>query len=403
MRVPFVVRYLAYFIVVAALLSSCKAGRSIVTTSPYESIPPPDTLIIIPDTVETVEIPAPDTVKLQVFRLLKDTLEITGVGDIMMGTNFPDKSYLPFGNGEHLWKDVNEFLNSGDVTFGNLEGVILDSGGTQKTCSNPAVCYLFRTPERLASNLTVAGFDVMSLANNHAGDFGDVGRFNTMRVLDSLGIHFAGLKQRPFTTFIRDGMRYGFAAFAPNVGTVSIHDQDNARAIVAHLDTISDVVIVSFHGGAEGSAHQNMTRQTEYYYGENRGNIYQFAHALIDAGADVVFGHGPHVVRAIEVYNDRFIAYSLGNFCTYARFNLRGENGIAPAIKVFTDSEGKFLFARVGSFVQRGEGGPSVDPKLGAVRTLQRLQKEDFPELNMQIGDDGLIFMKSQKASQMSE
>lgn len=405
MRSTFAVRNLGLIFAAIALLSSCKTGKVITGAfpQPQDSIPAPDTAVVIPDTLEIAEEPVPDTVELQVFRLLKDTLEITGVGDIMMGTNFPDESYLPPDNGEGLWQDVKEFLKSGDVTFGNLEGVILDSGGTQKRCSNPDVCYLFRTPERLAFNLVEAGFDVMSLANNHAGDFGDEGRRNTMRVLDSLGIHFAGLLQCPFTTFVRDGMRYGFAAFAPNTGTVSIHDLANAKAIVAHLDTISDVVIVSFHGGAEGAAHQNMTRQTEYYYGENRGNIYQFAHEMVDAGADIVFGHGPHVARAIEVYNDRFIVYSLGNFCTYARFNLRGENGIAPAIKVFTNHEGKFLYARIGSFIQRGEGGPKVDPQNGAVRTFQRLQREDFPELDLHIGEDGLVWMKSREASLLEE
>lgn len=402
MRSPLASRYLIVIAVCVLLLSSCKTGKTILS-----SYPPPqdtvtavaDTLVIPADTLRTVEPPVPDTVELQVYRVLKDTLEITGVGDIMMGTNFPDESYLPSGNGEDLWREVAGFLNRGDVTFGNLEGTILNEGGTQKKCSNPDVCYLFRTPERLASNLLTAGFDVMSLANNHAGDFGDEGRENTMRILDSLGIFHAGLLQRPFVTFMKEGMRYGFAAFAPNTGTVSIHDLENARSLVAHLDSISDVVIISFHGGAEGAAHQNMTRQTEYYYGENRGNIYEFAHAMVDAGADIIFGHGPHVVRAIEVYNERFIAYSLGNFCTYARFNLKGENGVAPVVKVFTDSSGKFLFGQVIPFVQEGEGGPVADPKRKAILTLQRLQREDFPETGLTIGDDGFIFTKDLKVS----
>ncbi|KKK93514.1 hypothetical protein LCGC14_2692140, partial [marine sediment metagenome] len=66
-----------------------------------------------------------------------------------------------------------------------------------------------------------------------------------------------------------------------------------------------------------------MTRESEIYLGYDRGNIYEFAHMVVDAGADVVFGHGPHVTRAAEIYKDRFIIYSLGNFCTYRRFNLR--------------------------------------------------------------------------------
>ena len=115
-------------------------------------------------------------------------------------------------------------------------------------------------------------------------------------------------------------MKYGFAAFAPNNGTVSIHDLDEARRLVSQLDSVSDVVIVSFHGGAEGSKHQHVPRRNEIFYGEDRGNVYDFAHSMIDAGADIVFGHGPHVTRAVDIYKNRFIIYSLGNFCTYGPF-----------------------------------------------------------------------------------
>ena len=113
------------------------------------------------------------------------------------------------------------------------------------------------------------------------------------------------------------------------------------------LDDSCDIVIVSFHGGAEGADYQNVTRETETFYGENRGNVYEFSHRMIDAGADIVFGHGPHVTRAIEVYKDRFIAYSLGNFCTYRRFNLTGPNGFAPLLRVKTDTFGKFVEADI--------------------------------------------------------
>lgn len=387
------VKLIFCFLIGAAVISSCKTGQRITGGAPDR----PDTVRIAIDTVRDILTQTPDTVDLEVYRVLKDTVTIIGVGDIMMGTNFPDESYLPHGDGSHLWEPVNSILNDADVTFGNLEGVILNEGGSPKSCSNPDLCYLFRTPERFIFNFPEAGFDVMSLANNHAGDFGDEGRINTMRALDSLGIHHAGLLQKPFTTFLVDGIRYGFAAFSPNVGTVSINDHENARAIVAHLDSITDIVIVSFHGGAEGSKHQNMTREREYYYGENRGNIYKFSHEMIDAGADVVFGHGPHVTRAVEVYKDRFIAYSLGNFLTYARFNLRGENGIAPIVKVYAGPDGAFHKARIIPVIQEGAGGPRPDPLNRAIKTLQRLKNEDFPEIDLTISDDGWIYSGDEK------
>ena len=189
-----------------------------------------------------------------------------------------------------------------------------------------------------------------------------------------------------------EGMKYGFAAFSPNTNTMSINDHKAAAAIVQHLDSISDIVIISFHGGAEGSKYQTVPREEEMFYGENRGSVYAFAHDMTDAGADVVFGHGPHVTRAIDIYKDRFIAYSLGNFCTYARFNLRDENGLAPIVKVYTGPDGKFLHGQITPVIQRGAGGPSIDQEGRVIRTIRSLTEKDFPEVQVSIDDSGRIF-----------
>lgn len=332
-----------------------------------------------------------EEVEIALTRVIKDTLTLIGVGDIMMGTNFPSESYLPGNDGKDLWVEVSDTLRQADVTFGNLEGVILNEGGDQKKCRNPKVCYLFRSPESYLVNLVDAGFDVVSLANNHAGDFGQPGRENTMKSLDSLGINYAGLLAAPTTTFMVDGMRYGMVAFSPNIGTVSIHNEKRAIELLEHLDSLVDVIIVSFHAGAEGSKHEHVTRKTEMFYGENRGNVYEFAHTMIDHGADVVFGHGPHVSRAIEVYNDRFITYSMGNFCTYGRFNLRGVNGIAPIVRIETNSEGKFLQGQLIPIYQPGAGGPKIDSKKRVISKIRELTKKDFPESNLLIDDSGFI------------
>ncbi len=321
----------------------------------------------------------------------RDTVSLIGVGDMMLGTNFPDPSYLPGNRGKDLLREVTPFLQNADVTFGNVEGVILNEGGDAKKCKDPSICYIFRSPEWLAPRFAEAGFDVMSTANNHAGDFGDPGRFNTQRVLDSLGMAHAGQQNTPYTFFVRNGLLFGFAAFSPNTGTMSINDIPGAKKIVHHLDSLADIVIVSFHGGAEGSDYQHVPRENEIFYGENRGDVYAFSHAVIDAGADVVFGHGPHVTRAIEVYNNRFIAYSLGNFCTYARFNLRNENGLAPIMKVYTGPDGKFLYGEITPVIQRGEGGPSLDSEGRVIKVIQELTKKDFPEGQVSIDDTGRI------------
>lgn len=324
----------------------------------------------------------------------KDSVSIIGVGDIMLGTNFPSEKFLAPNDGSELLAPVASILQNADITFGNLEGVLSDEEGKVKSCSNPEICYAFRSPSHYAKYLKESGFDVLSIANNHVGDFGEIGRKNTVANLEKEEIQFAGLQDYPFSIFTKDNITYGFCAFAPNSGTVSINDSKKAIEIVSHLDSICDIVIVSFHGGAEGAKYRNVTRQNELFLGENRGNPYQFARTVIDAGADVVFGHGPHVTRAIDLYKDKFIAYSLGNFATYARFNLSGPNGLAPIIKVITDNQGKFLHAEITSVKQIGEGGPIIDSENKALKEIQNLTQKDFPETPLIIQDNGLVIKK---------
>lgn len=319
-----------------------------------------------------------------------DTLSIIGVGDIMMGTNYPEDK-LPPNDGIHLLKSVDSVLRDADVTFGNLEGTLLDEGGIPKKCKDPKVCYAFRTPVRYIKNLVSAGFDLVSLANNHAGDMGDPGRQSTIKTLEAASILHAGQITHPTTIFEKDSIRYGLAAFAPNSNCVDINDLEGALEIIKKLDSICDIVIVSFHGGAEGAQYQNVPRTNEVYYGENRGDVYKFSHALIDAGADIIFGHGPHVTRAIEVYNERFIAYSLGNFCTYRGISVSGVNGLAPIIKVFTDRTGKFLYGKIIPTYQTYDTGVRIDPQNQVIRRVQELTKKDFPESQIRIDEKGLI------------
>ncbi len=387
-------RLLVLIICLGITLSSCKVSQKKQNTSNTKITQDVIVNTDLSDTIKgTVSVPlAPiDSVDISAYRLLKDTLAIIGVGDIMMGTNFPSTAHLPPTGQEYLFNQVDSILRDSDVTFGNLEGVMLNKGGKQKYCKNPKICYLFRSPENYVDHLVSAGFDVLSTANNHAGDFGDEGRKNTMRALDSVGIVHAGLLSKPYATFISNGMKYGFAAFSPNTGTMSINDIEKAKSIVRHLDSLVDVVVISFHGGAEGSRYQHVPRKNEYFYGENRGDVYHFSHALIDVGADVVFGHGPHVTRAMEVYKDRFIAYSLGNFCTYSRFNLSGDNGLAPLVKVYTNSGGAFLYGEITPIVQYKPGGPRIDPKKRVIDKLRALIDDDFPASKIRIGDNGHI------------
>jgi capsule synthesis protein PGA_cap len=385
---------IAVYLVVLIFIAACKSQKQVNTAPPpiikTDSLAQTkqDTLLVAvqkADTLSNKNIERP----LEVER--KDSVVITGVGDIMLGTNFPDSTYLPPKNGKEMLTAISQIFTDADIVFGNLEGVLLDSGGTQKNCRNPKNCYLFRSPEYMGNRLQEAGFNLLSVANNHSGDFGAEGRENTTRVLDRLEINYAGNEQKPYTLFEKDGINYGFAAFSPNKGTPQITDIENAKATISSLDSLVDIVIVSFHGGAEGKDYTNVIRDHEYFFGEDRGDVYAFAHAAVDAGADVIFGHGPHVPRAIEVYQERFIAYSLGNFATYARFNLRGVNGLAPIVKIIVDAEGKFLSGQIISSKQGGWGIPEIDPENGASKLIRELTKKDIPEVKISIDESGFI------------
>jgi hypothetical protein len=327
------------------------------------------------------------------------TLTFVGVGDIMMGLNYPDESpVLPPEDGALIFADVKSILQDATLTIGNLEGVLLDLGGTPKRCSNPKLCYAFRMPERYVNHLVDAGFDLLSVANNHSGDFGPTGRETSQEVLKKAGLGFAGFEGMSEKYYLeKDGIRYGFTAFSVNNGTLRVTDAAKAKQVISDLRDSSDIVIVSMHIGAEGKKFNRITRKTEHFVGENRGNPYAFARLAIDAGADIVFGHGPHVARAIDLYKGKFIAYSLGNFATSTSVNITGVSGYAPIIKIKTNKNGDFLEGQIYSAIQQGPDGarrPLLDTTGACISEIKKLTEKDIPEAKIVIEKDGKIVLK---------
>lgn len=320
------------------------------------------------------------------------TLRIVAVGDVMLGSDFPDASRLPQGdNPSMLLRAADSLLQLGDVTFGNLEGAFSDGGTPRKQCKDPTRCYLFRMPTRYAGALRHSGFTHLSMANNHSADFGIAAQRVTMRLLDSLRITYAGLQIAPISIDSVAGFRVGFCAFAPNFGAIQLNDYATLRRIVRELAGQCDIVIASCHMGAEGRDAARVTRQREIFYGENRGNPYEIARVLIDAGADVVIGHGPHIPRALDYYKGRLIAYSLGNFCTYGGINVSGVNGYAPLLELEVSSEGEFLRGKVHSFVQSRLMGLRLDESGKSARYMRDATLRDVPESKLQIALDGSL------------
>jgi hypothetical protein len=323
----------------------------------------------------------------------KEPITIAAVGDIMMGSPFPNDSRMPPNDGRDLLAPFNDVLTKADITFGNLEGPMVDGGTSAKCRPGSTQCFAFRVPARYGQYLKDAGFEVMSVANNHAGDFGFAGRASTQKVLDEQGIKYAGSLEPPATIAYLDvkGRKVAFVAFGHNNGMPSINDIAGARTLVTEAKKKADLVVVSFHGGAEGTDHQHVVNGPDIFLGENRGNLPAFAHAMIDDGAALVLGHGPHVMRGMEVYKGHLIEYSLGNFCTYGWFQLAGETALTMVLEIKVDTDGKFVSAKIHPGRQDGRGGPIVDPSNAAIPLLRSLSSADFGTNAPDIADDGTI------------
>lgn len=308
---------------------------------------------------------------------------------MMIGTDFPE-NHLPDDDGVGFLRHVTPVLSAADIALGNLEGVLVDDGEPAKKCKNPSACYLFRSPTRYAEHYRAAGFDVLSLANNHARDFGEDGRTSTMEALDAVGIHHSG-RVGDFASFEANGLKVAVLAYAVTKESNMLLDYELAFATVAVHAAKHDVVIVSFHGGAEGTDATNLPFAEEEYYNEPRGDVVMFARGMVDAGADLVIGHGPHVIRAAERYKDRLIAYSLGNFATYYGISVAGIKGIAPILITTLDGEGRFMEGEVVSTIQLRPDGPSIDPKDRALNILRGLSIEDFEKPGLRFLPDGRV------------
>lgn len=316
-------------------------------------------------------------------------LTLAAVGDIMLGTDYP-ADRLPPDDGHGLLADVAPVLQAADVAFGNLEGVLMDGGEPVKRCRDPSLCYLFRSPTRYAVTLRDSGFDVMSLANNHARDFGEAGRTASMAALDRVGIRHSG-RIGDIASWEQDGLALALIAFSFTGGAYSLLDEESAAAEVAELATHHDLVIVSFHGGAEGGDADRIPFGRETAFGEDRGDVVGFAHAVVDAGADLVIGHGPHVPRALEIYEERLVAYSLGNFATYWGISIQGNKGLAPILVVSLDELGRFVGARVHSAIQLRPEGVRLDADGRAFARMRELTELDFPAGTLRFRAGGRI------------
>lgn len=312
------------------------------------------------------------------------TVTIAAVGDVAMGVT----PTLPSDPASYL--EAVEPELTGDVVFGNLEGTLTDVSESPKCGPESSECFAFRAPPEYGRYLAQAGFTVMSNANNHSFDFGATGEEETVRALRRAGIEQTGLPGE--ITLVQAGeRRLAFLGFAPYSNTPSLTDLAAARELIRRADRKADIVVVAIHAGAEGSDAQHVTGEEEIYLGEDRGNAEEFAHRAIGAGADLVLGSGPHVLRGMEIYRRRLIAYSLGNFSGFHNFTTEGVLGESAVLHVTLAADGAFRAGRIASVRLIEEGRPAPDPEGAAASDIASLSREDFGASGIEVGRRGRI------------
>jgi poly-gamma-glutamate capsule biosynthesis protein CapA/YwtB (metallophosphatase superfamily) len=313
------------------------------------------------------------------------TVTFAAVGDTMLG-DYPDLMSDP---GSYL--DPVKGQLKADVVFGNLEGTLTDVIDSPKCGGAPSgTCYAFRTPPEYARYLAAAGFTVMNSANNHSYDFGQAGLEQTTEALHKAGIAQDGLPNK-VTVLKAGGERIAFVGFAPYAQTASLLDLSKARRMIHFAARRSPIVVVAIHAGAEGSDAQHVTGEEEYYLGEDRGDPEAFAKMAIRAGADLVLGSGPHVLRGMEIYHHRLIAYSLGNFSGFHNFDVEGVLGTSAILHVTLGRDGEFRSGRIASVRLVEAGQPVLDPSGEGARLIGELSSEDLGSTGVRVGADGRI------------
>ncbi|MFI7543026.1 CapA family protein [Actinoplanes sp. NPDC049599] len=318
-----------------------------------------------------------------------DTITFSATGDIIMGSA-PNK--LPADNGKGFFDSVRDALKS-DLVMGNLEQPLTGDTGTSK-CGSPARanCFAFRSPPSYAEHLVDAGFELMNTANNHSKDFGVQGYKNTVEALEDAGLEHTGAAGQITVVEVK-GVQVAVVGFSPYAGANNLNDLDAARDVIKEAAGQADLVVVQVHMGAEGSGMGHVKPGNELFFGENRGDPIKFSKAVIDAGADVVVGHGPHVLRGMQFYKGKLIAYSLGNFAGGGKtLSSDGVLKYGGVLHVSLNRDGSYAGGKFLSTYLDGTGKPTRDSaKERGLDRVRELSEDDFGDAAATIGEDGSI------------
>jgi hypothetical protein len=318
-------------------------------------------------------------------RATAQPVSIAWGGDLTLGSSYGN----PPDAGRPLLAAGTKVLKAANIAAVNYEGTF-GPGGASKCAKASKNCFAFQAPPGNARTIRRAGVDIVNHANNHAFDYGALGWRSTRDALTKAKVAATGAPGE-LKIVSRNGTKVAFLGFSTYSWTNAMNDDAAVRARITSAASQADIVVAFLHAGAEGADKQHVPRGAEQAFGEFRGDSRHFAHTAIDAGADLILGSGPHVLRGLELYKNRLVAYSLGNLAGWHNFGTGGRSSLSALITVALGPAGRFYAARIASYTLDGAGVPHVDGKRGAVKLMRSLSRADFPKSGLKFSRSGLV------------
>lgn len=353
-------------------------------------------------------IAAPTFAAAQPATVPRRSVRICAGGDVSLGTNL-DTSWViraskwslrpvpALPDPAHLLAPLRPLLRDADIVLVNVEGAIGEGAAPPIKCTALTKhCFALRQPIASAAalrGLAPAGEVVGNVANNHAHDAGDEGLDSTIAHLTAAGVHVAGGDTLPAVVATASGDTVAFLGFSTS-SVPDARDLDLVRRVVARTAARWPRVVVTAHLGAEGSQAQRTRDSTELFLAEDRGNAVAFARTAVAAGAGLVIGHGPHVVRAVEWEGDALVAYSLGNLVTYGPFSILPPLDRGMILCAALDGSGKATWAVLRPTRQLLPGRVRPDRSARALVLVDSLARLDFPSSAPSLMMEGVLLRR---------
>jgi hypothetical protein len=294
-------------------------------------------------------------------------------GDTTLGSSHG----FPPDRGRPQLAAVAPVLRAADLAIVNLEGTFAPGGASKCAGPDGGDCFAFQAPPGNAATLAWAGVDIVDTANNHAYDYGPAGWSGTRAALRRAGVRATGAPGE-IAVMAAGGTKVAVVGFSTYAWSAPMRDPTGVRALVRRAARRAPIVVALLHAGAEGADRSHTPMGSEHAYGEDRGNVRAFARTAIAAGADLVLGSGPHVLRGMEIVGSRLVAYSLGNLTGWHNFGTGGLSALSAVVTVDVGPTGRLRTGRLTSLRLDRAGVPALDPSDAAAALVRARSDQDF-------------------------